>query len=183
MPCVFVDNSPELLVALFSSLPVDYLMRQKLGGTNMTYFYIEQLPIPKWNVFDDRCTWSAGHTLKEWFDNRVIELVHTAHDTTPIAESIGYSGSPFRWDPERRAHLRAELDAAVFHIYGYERDDVDYILGTFPIVNRQDVERFGEERTRRLVLEAYGALAAATVSGQPYQSPLTPSPGDGPRHH
>jgi len=28
--------------------------------------------------------------------------------------------------------LRAELDGALFHLYGIKRDDVDYILGTFP---------------------------------------------------
>ena len=29
--------------------------------------------------------------------------------------------------------MRAELDAAFFHLYGLERDDVDYIMETFPI--------------------------------------------------
>ena len=33
--------------------------------------------------------------------------------------------------------MRAELDAAFFHLYGIERDDVDYIMGTFPIVKRE----------------------------------------------
>ena len=177
MPLVFANNSPEILVALFSSLPVDYLMRQKLGRTNMNYFYIEQPPVPEWSLFDEPCTWSIGESLKEWLDHRVVELVHTVHDTEPIAESIGYGGSPFCWDPDRRAWLRAELDAAVFQNYGYGRVDVDYALGTFPIVNRKDVDAYGEERTRRLVLETYDALAAATTSGQPYQSPL---PGDCP---
>ena len=34
--------------------------------------------------------------------------------------------------------LRAELDAAFFHLYGIDRDDVDYIMETFPIVKRKD---------------------------------------------
>ena len=33
--------------------------------------------------------------------------------------------------------MRAELDAAFFHLYGIERDDVDYIMETFPIVKRR----------------------------------------------
>ena len=33
--------------------------------------------------------------------------------------------------------MRAELDAAFFHLYGIDRDDVDYIMETFPIVKKQ----------------------------------------------
>ena len=65
---------------------------------------------------------------------------------------------PFRWDPERRVVLRAELDAAFFHLYGISRHDTDYILATFPALR--------------------DALAAATASGKPYVSPLSPPPGD-----
>ena len=50
--------------------------------------------------------------------------------------------------------IEAGLDAAFFHLYGIEdRDDVDFVLGTFPVVNKNDLSQFGEERTRRLVLE------------------------------
>jgi len=35
---------------------------------------------------------------------------------------------PFKWDEERRAHLRAELDAYCALLYGLERDELRYIL-------------------------------------------------------
>jgi hypothetical protein len=35
----------------------------------------------------------------------------------PFARDCGYGGPPFRWDDERRFWLRAELDAAFFHLY------------------------------------------------------------------
>lgn len=50
--------------------------------------------------------------------------------TGPFASDCGYEGPPFRWDPERRFLLRAELDAAFFHLYGLSRDAADYILDT-----------------------------------------------------
>lgn len=37
-------------------------------------------------------------------------------------------------------------------------DEPDYILDTFPIVRRKDKERWGEYRTKRLVLEQYEML-------------------------
>jgi hypothetical protein len=65
---------------------------------------------------------------------------------------------PFKWDEERRAHLRAELDALYAHLYGLTREELDYILDTFPIVRRKDEERWGEYQTKRLVLEYFERL-------------------------
>jgi hypothetical protein len=95
---------------------------------------------------------------------------------------LGDSGAPFRWDEERRRLLRAELDAAFFHLYGIERDDVDYIMETFPIVKKKDVAAFGSYRTKELVLEVYDAMNQAIRVKEPYRTILDPSPGQGPRH-
>ena len=49
---------------------------------------------------------------------------------------------PFAWDEERRLFLRAKLDAVFFHLYGVTgRDDVRYIYSTFPIVEREEIDR------------------------------------------
>ena len=76
--------------------------------------------------------------------------------------------------------MRAELDAAFFHLYGIERDDVDYIMETFPIVKRKDEQRYGSFRTKELILDVYDAMAEATRTGVPYQTILDPPPAMGP---
>jgi hypothetical protein len=63
------------------------------------------------------------------------------------------------WNIERRGHLRAELDAYMFMLYGMSPDDLDYIMETFPIVKRKDEAAHGEYHTKRLILEAYDKLA------------------------
>ena len=100
----------------------------------------------------------------------------------PFARDLGDDGPPFRWDEDRRFLMRAELDAAFFHLYGIDRDDVDYIMETFPIVKRKDIAAHGTYRTKEAILKIYDAMAAATSAGVPYQSELTPLPGKGPRH-
>jgi len=45
------------------------------------------------------------------------------------------------------------------HLYGLTRDELAYILDTFPIVRRKDEAKFGEFRTKRLVLEEFDELA------------------------
>jgi len=116
---------------------------------------------------------------------RAVELTYTAWDLQPFAQDIlGEVGpetwarwfadapvhtspppegqpttpAPFVWDEERRARLRAELDGLYAHLYGLTRDELAYILDTFPIVRRKDEERYGEYRTKRLVLEQYDQL-------------------------
>jgi len=66
-----------------------------------------------------------------------------------------WAPAPFRWDEERRARLRAELDAIYAHLYGLGREDVDYILETFPIVKRKDVGRYGTYKTKEIILSHY----------------------------
>ena len=44
----------------------------------------------------------------------------------------------------------------------------------FPVLERSDEREHREYRTKRVVLETYDALAAATAKGIPYDSPLGP---------
>jgi hypothetical protein len=52
------------------------------------------------------------------------------------------------------------------------RDDVDYIMETFPIVKRKDEAAHGEYLTKRIILEMYDHMAA-----RPAMSAPTPKDG------
>jgi hypothetical protein len=157
------------LVASLSSFALDYSARQKVGGTHVTFGLMQQLPLPTAAQLADHLPWLVP---------RVLELTYTAHDLAPFAADLGYTGPPFRWQPERRFLLRAELDAAFFAIYGVERDDVAYILDTFPIVRSRDEQRYGEYRTKLAILEIYDEMAEAQRSGREYRTRLDPPPAD-----
>jgi hypothetical protein len=92
-------------------------------------------------------------------------------------------GPPFRWDPERRALLRADLDAAFLHVYGLTRVEAEHVLDSFFVVRKYEERDHGEYRTRRLVLEAYDRMASAIAGGGTGWTSLAPVPaGAGPRH-
>ena len=166
------------LVANLCSFPLDYVARQKVSGTHLTYHVFTQLPVLPPQAYERPCPWHPSLTLAEWIWSRALELVYTAWDLAPFARDLGYHGPPFRWDEERRFLLRCELDAAYFHLYGLAREEVAYVLGTFPLVEESDRKRYGEYRTARLVLEVYDALASAQRSGFAYRTPLDPPPAD-----
>jgi hypothetical protein len=149
-----------------------------LGGTNLSFFIVNQLPFPNPEFLARPTLWDTGTTATSWLLPRVLELTYTTFDMAGLAIDVGYDGRPFNWNPERRRQIRAEIDASCLHLYGLGRNEADYIMETFHVLRRKEEATYGEYLSKRLVLERYDAIAAAVESGQPYQSPLTPPPGD-----
>lgn len=186
-PLMLPRVTPILVAALIaaqSSLVFDFVSRQKIGGISMGLFIWKQLPVPTPQMLEP-------HT--PFITPRVLELVYTAYDMTGLARDLGDTAPPFQWDEDRRAQIRAELDAYFFHLYGIARDDVDYILETFQSdkggLKNNEIAKYGTYRTKNLVLAEYDRMAQAgltldtpLIDGENYTSPLTPPPGHGPRH-
>jgi hypothetical protein len=178
LPLLVGSNDLDLLLpSVMASFVCDFVARQKLGSTTMNWFVAEQIAVLHPNRLGESCPWFIS-TVGEWMASRALELTYTAWDLKDFALDLGYPGPPFRWDPARRELLRAELDAAFFHLYGIERDDVDYIMDTFPIIKRKDEVVHSEYRTKRLILERYDALGEAAAKGAEYQTVLDPPPAD-----
>ncbi len=150
-----VDSA--FLLANLNCFAFDYVARQKVQGTHLTWYTVEQLPVI---AKDDYGRHFGDKTAGEIVRDHVLRLTFTSDDMFPFARDLGYTGLPFVWDSEERRHLRARLDALYFHLYGLSRDDASYILDTFPIVQRQDEKEFGDYRTKRLILAYMNALAA-----------------------
>ena len=156
------------LLGNLCALAFDFVARHKTGGTHMNYFIFKQLPV----LPPDRYT----ETDLAFIVPRVLELTYTAHDLQAWAADLGYDGEPFPFDPERRAHLRAELDAYYARLYGLTRDELRYILDpadvmgedypseTFRVLKNNEMRQFGEYRTRRLVLAAWDRLEKGELS-------------------
>jgi hypothetical protein len=164
-PILLTDMSKTLSNCLFgnlNSLVLDFVARQKVGGTSLSFFILRQLPVlpPE----------SYTQADIDFITPRVLELTYTAWDIQPFAQDMGYHGDPFPWNPERRALLRAELDAYYAHLYGLTRDELRYILDpadvygpdfpseTFRVLKNNEIKDFGEYRTQRLVLEAWDRM-------------------------
>ena len=145
------------VLANLNSFCFDYVTRQKFHSTSLAWYIVEQLPVIAGGDYDRRF---GALSARDLVRDHVLRLTYTAHDMAPFARDLGYEGPPFVWDEEERRHLRARLDACYFHLYGLGREDADYVLGTFPIVRREDEARFGFYRTRDLVLAYMNALAA-----------------------
>ena len=166
------------LLACLNSIPLDFCTKQKLGGASLSGYVLRQLPVPRTAVFRADAPWYAGVPLAEWIRPRVLELAYTSISMERFGLDFGWQGPPFLWNGERRILLRAELDAALFHLYGLLRDESEYVLDAFELLRERDEKEHGEYRTKRIILEIYEAMAEAARTGQPYATRLDPPPAD-----
>ncbi len=196
-PLMFTGTEAKNTAALYASLcsfVFDYVARQKVGGTHLTFGLLEQLPVIAPSSYSRSCSWTQADTVGDWLLPRVVELTYTAWDIRPFAADCGFDGPPFRWDEDRRFQLRCELDAAFFHLYlstgewkqatgepdsdfarlkeafPTPRHAVEYIMDTFPLVRKTDEERYGRYRTKERVLELYDQM------GRPAAQPIPAEP-------
>jgi hypothetical protein len=184
-PVAFPDHTTLAvrLHGLSSSIAFDFVARQKLSGTHMTYNIVKQLACPSAEQFQSQTPWCHNEHVETWLKPYVLELAYTSRRLEPYAQDLGDDGPPFRWDAERRALLRADLDAGFLHIYGLDRGEAEHVLDSFPVVRKYEERDFGEYRTKRLVLEAYDRMAEAITRGGKGWKPLADPPaGHGPRH-
>ncbi|MGW6487374.1 Eco57I restriction-modification methylase domain-containing protein [Streptomyces sp. NPDC055056] len=186
-PLMFRSGPVELTAAMAtaqSSLIFDFVARQKISGRHLPLMVWKQLPVP-------RPEHLSPHT--PFLTPRFLELIYSSWEMEPLAKDLGDTSPPFAWNENRRIQLRAELDAYFLHLYGVSAEDADYILESFQTENgglkNNEIAKYGEYRTKRLVLAEYDRMAKAGLSlqnplvdGETFTSTLTPPPGHGPRH-
>ncbi|MFV1594061.1 N-6 DNA methylase [Phaeobacter sp. JH20_36] len=159
------DKTVHLYQALYAncaSIVLDFVVRRKVGGVNINFFHVQQFPIVSPSYYTE--------PRLAFITPRVLELTYTSHSLAPFARDLGHDGPPFAWDEDRRALLRADLDAFYARAYGLTRDELRYILDpadvkgpdypseTFRVLKEKEIRQHGEYRTRRLVLEAWDRM-------------------------
>ncbi|XXY45579.1 hypothetical protein WME91_36810 [Sorangium sp. So ce269] len=111
------------LAGMLSSFVFDWSLRQRLGGTNLSWAFLAELPLPAPSESAQRCV------------RMVVQLaatgVYFAHVWRLLGDAI-VAHTPWRrlWavTPHERLRLRAILDAAIAELYGLDIDDFAWIL-------------------------------------------------------
>lgn len=184
-------------LASCNSLTFDFIARQKVAGTSLNFFIVKQFPVLPPETFGEaelafivprvlELVYTAWD-MQPFAEDVWAELDESARQTI-LAQNAecnqgapaewfsprnGFALPPFRWSDERRAVLRAELDARIARLYGLTRDELRYILDpadvygpefpgeTFRVLKEKELKQYGEYRTRRLVIEAWDREGAS----------------------
>ena len=162
-----------VLLGMMSSIPFDYATRQKIGGSHASIGFVKQFPVLTPEQISTDWQWQIvrrvaelqyfNHDLDGWAEELWEEMTDEQRAELP---QIG-NKQPWTFDPDNRAVLQAELDAIFAHLYGLSEEDLRYILDpedvcgagcineTFRVLKDNEIRRYGEYRTRRLVLDAW----------------------------
>jgi uncharacterized protein (DUF433 family) len=185
----------------WNSLFFDYVVRQKIGGMHLSQNYTKQLPVigrNQYKEFEDEIlrlgfellytswdmkpfadtVWKEANDklrskIKEQWEENEKQIGNNQYDHPGWCDlkDDGCTLPPFGWDDERRAILRAKLDAIYAKLFGLDDDEVRYILNpqdvygldfpgeTFRVLRDKEIRQYGEYKTKRLILEAWGRLA------------------------
>ena len=162
-----------LVLATVSSLPFDYVARQKIGGSHASISFVKQFPILTPEQISEDIQWEIVKRVAElcYFNHDLDGWAEELYEELPFEQQIELpqlcNKTPWIYDPDRRAVLQAELDAIIAHLYGLSTEDLRYILDpedvcgvgcineTFRVLKNNEIRQFGEYRTKRLVLEAW----------------------------
>ena len=150
----YKQNAP-LLAANLSSFALDFVARQKSASIHLEWYFLQQLPIIPPANYEKK---AGKQTIGEFVRERVLKLAYTADDMKEFAKDMAHKGKPFIWDENNRAHLRAQLDALYFLLYGITNDDAKYIMDSFAIIKKEDEKQHnGGYFTRDLILRYLNA--------------------------
>lgn len=194
MPIVLTGEISAIHLSCFLAnlnvLIFDWALRQKIGGTHLTFFILRQLPVLPPDAY-------TAEDLR-FIVPRALELVYTSWDMKPFADDVwreadeglravirphpptpspaalgeGFPFPPFTWNEERRAVLRAELDAYYARLYGLTRKQLRYILDPADLTERElaDILDPWEEVRDLLDPAGYAArVAASTFPGETFR--------------
>lgn len=149
-----------VLVSILNSFVLDFVIRQKVTA-NINMFYIYELPVPRLtsdNWYFNQLIPRAARlicTTEEFADlwNEVYRpewnifsikdggtsMLEDWNKLKPIwnKECGTYGWDKTKHDIGDRAQLRCEIDALVAHLYGLNKEELEYILSTFPIVKEK----------------------------------------------
>jgi len=137
-----ISNNEIIVVqAILNSFVIDFYSRQVIA-TNITQFYIYQLPVPRLTEGDRYFTDIV---------QRAAKLICTTPEFDELAQEVGLDSHISGVTNEiERAKLRAEMDGMIAHLYGLTEEEFSYILTTFPIVT---------DTVKQATLEAYRTFA------------------------
>jgi len=186
-----------------NSFAFDYNSRQKLQGLNFSDFITYQLAVPAKDAIFRSAIFLSPRVLELSYTSWDLELL--AQDCGWVGPPFRWdearrflirceldaaffhlylpADEHGDWRPARRAHgcprdETPEQLAELKRHFPTPRDAVDYIMETFPIVKRKDIQKYGDYRTKLVILDIYDRMQTAIATGEPYQTLLDPPPGD-----
>lgn len=119
------------VTSVLNSFSLDYIARNKITN-HLNHFYVYELPLPRY---------SKGNPFFREIAERAAKLICTTPEFDDLAKEVGLGSHKYGvTDESERQRMKNEIDAYVAKIYGLTRTELEHILSSFPIVQRENPE-------------------------------------------
>jgi hypothetical protein len=140
---IFTDEELFTVEGLLNSIAFDYLIRTKLD-TSLGMYMIEESQAPRLTEGDNWFHFISERAARlNCYGKEFEEMRKRLNGIEPVTEE------------EERRKIQAEIDAAVFHAYGLDRREVEFLLNDFHKVSNP---RLMDKEYFSMVLEKYDLL-------------------------
>jgi hypothetical protein len=140
---IFSDKELFVTLGILNSISFDYIIRTKLD-TSLSMNMLGACHAPKL---------TKGDNWFEYISERSAKLNCYGAEFSDMRKRLG-GIEPVTKEPERK-RLQAQIDAAAFHAYGFDRQDVKFILDDF---HRVKNPRVMTEKYFDMVFEEFDQL-------------------------
>ena len=150
----FKPSLNACFIANLNSLIFDYQARQKLGGINLSLWYMKQFPVISPDTYSDKdlkyivprvfaltyTTYCMQDWAKDLWDSSSLEtrleILHQSMSDTAAIKDVKFVDRafdtafipPISFDVDKRLQFKCELDAYYAKLYNLNREDLRYIL-------------------------------------------------------
>jgi len=134
-----------LFTCVFSSFTFDYVVRQKISGAHLSKYILEQIAAPAPKTFH-KLNLKYNNTTKtaeNWCLKNALEVLPVTNILYDFFKIFDIS-KPIIWNAEERFEKICFIDAVIAHCYSLSNENYEYILNKFPILRRQEEEKFGK---------------------------------------
>lgn len=161
------DWAGLIWLAAANSFAMDFIVRKKVA-LKMSYTVLDSLPFPRLSKDDQTARAIVSRALKlTCCGPEMIGFWNSMAEEGWVALVSASGPPPGIEDDAERLRLRAELDTIVARdVFNLTATEMDYILATFSSWRQREEKKYGEFRTRRLILEAWEALEKPEVSNR-----------------
>lgn len=148
-----------LWIAVANSYAVDFVVRTKVA-LHMTFSILDSVPFPRLERENPAAREIVVRSLRlSCTGSEMVDFWNMLASESWVAATTTPAEIPGELNEDARLQLRAEIDAIVARdLFGLTRNELEYILTTFPTQKRYQEETYGEFRSRRLILECFDSL-------------------------
>ena len=113
------------ICGVFNSFPIDFILRHKVA-TNLSIFYLKELPIPHYD---------KNNPIHKKIMENTAKLICTTDEFSELRDKVNVPD--FVTDEDKRTALKAQINACAAKIYDLDKNDLKFILNTFPIADEK----------------------------------------------